>query len=86
MHQQAKDFTVFVKSILGDYFKNKMILDVGAGDINGNNRFLFENCSYNGNDVVPSKNTTIVSKTKDLQFENIYFDTIISSECLEHYP
>ena len=86
MHGQARDFTVFVKQILGDYFINKRVLDVGSGDINGNNRFLFENCEYDGNDVIQANNVTIVSKTKDLPFTDNTFDTIISTECFEHDP
>ena len=86
MHEEAKKFLLFVKSILPEYFENKIILDVGSGDINGNNRFLFNNCTYHGNDVIEGKNVTIVSKTKDLLFENNYFDTIISTECFEHDP
>mgnify|MGYP003324823520 CR=1 FL=1 len=62
------------------------MLDVGSGDINGNNNFLFENCEYNGNDVTEAKNVTIVSRTKDLPFEKESFDTIISTECFEHDP
>jgi len=46
MHIQSKNFTLFVKSILSNYFKNKIVLDVGSGDINGNNRELFEDCEY----------------------------------------
>jgi len=86
MHIQAKDFTLFVKKILSDYFINKKVLDVGSGDINGNNEFLFENCDNIGNDVIHAPNVTIVSKTKDLTFENNTFDTIISTECFEHDP
>jgi SAM-dependent methyltransferase len=86
MHTEARDFTVFVKSILQDYFVNKRVLDVGSGDINGNNSFLFENCIYDGNDVINAKNVTIVSKTKDLPFQDNSFDTIISTECFEHDP
>ena len=86
MHVEARDFTIFVKQILPSYFVNKTVLDVGAGDINGNNRFLFENCEYNGNDVVEAPNVTIVSKTKDLPFEDHSFDTIVSTECFEHDP
>jgi SAM-dependent methyltransferase len=86
MHTEARDFTVFVKSILSKYFNNKKILDVGSGDINGNNRFLFDNCTYEGNDVIKAPNVTIVSKTKDLPFEDNYFDTIVSTECFEHDP
>jgi SAM-dependent methyltransferase len=86
MHGESQNFTYFVKRILAEYFINKKVLDVGSGDINGNNRVLFENCEYNGNDVIPAKNVTIVSKTADLPFENYTFDTIISTECFEHDP
>jgi len=86
MHIQARDFTVFVKKIFPDLFINKRVLDVGSGDINGNNRFLFENCVYDGNDVIQAANVTIVSKTKDLLFDINTFDTIISTECFEHDP
>ena len=86
MHDQARNFTLFVKGILSNYFINKNVLDVGSGDINGNNRFLFENCNYSGNDVIEAPNVTIISKTKDLPFESEVFDTIISTECFEHDP
>jgi len=86
MHPEATDFTEFVRRILCNFFVSKRVLDVGSGDINGNNRFLFTNCEYDGNDVIQSNNTTIVSKTKDLPFSNNTFDTIISTECFEHDP
>jgi len=86
MHQSARDFTLYVKFILTTYFKNCKVLDVGGGDINGNNRFLFKNCEYHCNDVGEAPNVTIVSKTKDLKFEDNTFDTIISTECFEHDP
>jgi SAM-dependent methyltransferase len=86
MHDQARKFTLFVKNSLSEFFSNKKVLDVGSGDINGNNRFLFDNCEYHGNDVIPANNVTIVSKTKDLPFEDGYFDTIVSTECFEHDP
>lgn len=83
---EARDFTVFVKKILNNFFINKTVLDVGSGDINGNNGFLFENCYYIGNDVIEARNVSIVSKTKDLPFKSNIFDTIISTECFEHDP
>jgi len=86
MHKEAKEFMVFVKNMLPDYFKNKIVLDVGSGDINGNNRYLLEDCVYYGNDVIEAKNVTIVSKTKDLPFASCQFDTIVSTECFEHDP
>ena len=86
MHDQARHFTVFIKQLLPEYFVNKKVLDVGSGDINGNNRFLFDNCDYTGNDVIEAPNVTIVSKTKDLPISNDTFDTIVSTECFEHDP
>lgn len=86
MHEEARQFTLFARIIVKPYFIDKRVLDVGSGDINGNNRFLFERCEYHGNDVTESANTTIVSMTKDLPFENDSFDTIISTECFEHDP
>jgi len=86
MHDQARHFMSWAKSVLGDYFRSKRVLDVGSGDINGNNRHLFDGCLYEGNDVTVSKNATIVSKTKDLQINDNTFHTIVSTECFEHDP
>ena len=86
MHHEAKHFTIFVKNLLGRFFNGKCVLDVGSGDINGNNRHLFDNCEYHGNDVIQAPNVTIVSKTKDLPFPDNTFDTIASTECFEHDP
>lgn len=87
MHIEARDFLTFVASMLPQYFKGVRVLDVGSGDINGNNKFLFDATSiYRGNDVAPGKNVDIVSKTSKLPFKNPIFDTIISSECFEHDP
>jgi len=86
MHYQAKHFMDWVKSILPSYFINKKVIDIGGGDINGNNRYLFEDCEYDANDVCEANNVTIVSKTSQLPFSNSIFDTIISTECFEHDP
>jgi SAM-dependent methyltransferase len=87
MHTEARDFTVFVKEQFPEFFVGgKKVLDVGSGDINGNNRFLFTDCEYHGNDVAPAPNVTIVSKTAALPFEDETFDCIISTECFEHDP
>ena len=62
MHKEAREFTLFVRRILSEFFIGKVVLDVGSGDINGNNKFLFENCEYNGNDVIQAPNVTIVKQ------------------------
>ena len=84
MHLEVTKFIEFVQKMLPEYFIDKKVLDVGAGDINGNNRTFFTNCEYDGNDVIAAPNVTIVSKTKDLYYDDNTFDTIISTECFEH--
>lgn len=85
MHEEARNFTLYIKSKFPQYFENyRFVLDVGSADINGNNMFLFNNCIYISNDVVPSKNVIIVSETSKLPFSDASFDIIISTECFEH--
>jgi len=86
MHKEAKEFTEFAKQLFPSYFEEKTVLDVGSGDINGNNRYLFNKCSYFANDVIEAPNVNIVCKTKDLPFSKDTMDTIISTECFEHDP
>jgi len=83
MHIQAMQFMQFMKGKFPEQFQNKIVFDVGSGDINGNNRYLFENCNYAGNDVMKAPNVDYVCRTKDLPFDN-HFDTIVSTECFEH--
>jgi hypothetical protein len=86
MHKEAIHFINAMSSLFNHYFKDRTVLDVGGGDINGNNRHFFKNCIYICNDVVESPNVNCVSRTKDLLFRKQYFDTIISTECFEHDP
>jgi SAM-dependent methyltransferase len=88
MHIQAAAFTKFVKEVFPSFFNRPVkVLDVGSGDINGNNRSLFDNASdYTGNDVYAARNVTIVSKTAALTFPDNTFDVIVSTECFEHDP
>lgn len=83
-HDSERNFCIYVKNIYPDFFINKQILDCGSLDINGNNRFLFENCEYIGIDVGEGPNVDIVSLIHEFNYPKQYFDTIISTECFEH--
>jgi len=85
MHPEACRFFFTISRKYPYYFINKNVLDVGGGDINGNNRYLFTECSYTANDVVDAPNVTLVCRTKDIPNTQL-FDTIVSSECFEHDP
>ncbi len=64
-------------------FKNKDVLDVWSLDINGNNRYLFDDCTYTGIDLWEGKNVDIVCSAHEFHPGKQY-DTIISTEMLEH--
>jgi hypothetical protein len=88
MHQASRDFMEMVKNKYPEYFKEKYVLDVGSQDINGNNKYLFENCAYIGLDLGPGNNVDIVQHVADfyprLYGEEPQFDTIISTNAFEH--
>ena len=85
MHPQQRSFCERVKNILPEYFINKKVLDVGSLDVNGNNRYLFENCDYTGIDVSIGPNVDFASRGHEwVKPSGIPYDTIISTECFEH--
>ena len=87
MHPEARHFMEFVRSHMPNFFKESMVLDVGSGDINGNNRYLFDkSCHYIGNDVAAGANVDVVCRTSALSFPDETFGTIVSTECFEHDP
>lgn len=83
MHPEARAFLTYCLSLFRKYFKGKA-LDVGSGDINGNNKDLFSDCEYIGCDIYAGKNVDIVSKCHELPFDDEKFDIVLSSECFEH--
>jgi len=56
---------------------------VGALDINGNNRHLFEDYSYIGIDIGPGRNVDVISLGHEYKRDKL-FDVVISSEAFEH--
>ena len=86
MHTQVKEYCESVKAKHPEYFKDKNVLDVWSLDINGNNRYLFEDCEYIGIDLWEWPNVDIVCDiTKNEAFEKIWtYDVVISTEMLEH--
>ena len=83
MHRAVKEWCLGVKEKFPEYFKKCNILDVGSLDINGNNRYLFEGCHYEGLDIVAGKNVDFVVSVVDFESVNQY-DVIICTEMLEH--
>lgn len=82
-HVEQKVFFSKLKNKLSERFNNCSVLDIGSLDINGNNRFLFENYTYIGVDVGNGRNVDVVCKGHEYHSEEL-FDIVISSECFEH--
>lgn len=82
-HKIQADYCLLTKARFPLSFKSKDVLDVGSLDINGNNRYLFEDCQYTGIDLWEGKNVDIVCSAHEFNPWKQY-DTIISTEMLEH--
>lgn len=82
-HVQQVEFCTRVKDMFPELFKHVDVLDVGSLDINGNNRYLFEDFTYTGVDIGPGKNVDIVSLGHEFKPDKQY-DVVISTECFEH--
>jgi SAM-dependent methyltransferase len=64
-------------------------LDVGARDINGSYRHLFDQDDYLGYDLQPGPNVAVVgdvSNPYELPFQAQAFDLIVCGQVLEHCP
>lgn len=85
-HKIQQEFCLSIRKRFPKYFKNCKVLDIGSGDVNGNNQYLFKSCNLLGVDVAIGPNVDIIDKAENLKFTNEFFDTIISTECLEHNP
>tara|TARA_Y100000310_G_scaffold307289_1_gene349260 strand:- start:569 stop:1108 length:540 start_codon:yes stop_codon:yes gene_type:complete len=83
-HKEQKEFCMSIKRQFPKYFENKIVLDIGSGDVNGNNNHYFKDCFVLGNDVGYGPNVHLLGFAHELPFIDEYFDTIISTECLEH--
>lgn len=80
-HESQIRFCEKVKRLYPHLFRFQKVLDCGSLDINGNNRYLFEDCDYLGIDITEGDNVDKVCYTDEMQGE---FDVVISTEMLEH--
>ncbi len=72
-----------IKKLYPQYFVNKRILDIGALDINGNSKGLFENCDYIGLDLIEGPNVDVVSIAHEYNCTE-QFDVVLSTNAFEH--
>jgi SAM-dependent methyltransferase len=82
-HIEQQNYLTSVKNKFPSFFKGVKVLDIGSLDINGNNRYLFEDYNYTGIDIGDGPNVDIVCRGHEFQSKD-KFDVVISSECFEH--
>lgn len=82
-HEEQKIFLSYVKNKYPEKFQNCRVLDIGSLDINGNNRYLFENYEYVGLDIGMGENVDVVCRGHEYK-DDVKFDVVVSSECFEH--
>lgn len=83
MHRSVIKFIARVKERYPDSFNTKKVLEVGSLDINGSVRPFFLKCNYTGLDIIAGPGVDVVSPVHQYQPAGL-FDTIISTEMLEH--
>lgn len=82
-HESQISFLLKVKALMAEKFKNCRVLDIGSLDLNGNNRYLFEDYKYLGVDIGYGENVDLVCCGHEVK-DAYGFDVVISTECLEH--
>jgi SAM-dependent methyltransferase len=85
MHKSVQRYCEAVRRRFPDHFTSVSALDCGSLDINGNNRYLFNNSRYIGIDIAHGPNVQIVTRVHEFHpADGKLYDTIISTEMLEH--
>lgn len=86
MHHEQMQFVKEVWSWHRYTYAGCRVVDLGAGDCNGNNRDLFEGCDYLGVDVAAGPNVDLVSPAHLAPIEDASAGVVICTEMLEHDP
>ena len=84
MHESSfKEMKLFVESLPKD--KRLSVCDVGACDLNGSYKSLFEGHNYTGVDIAAGNNVDVVlTSMYSFPFEDVTFDVVISGQTIEH--
>ena len=84
-HREQREWCELVKYAHDEFFVGTNVLDIGSLDINGNNRYLFEQCDYTGIDIGDGPNVDLVIKGHLHRIDiDKNYDVVISTECFEH--
>jgi|TARA_R110000764_G_scaffold3051_1_gene12872 SAM-dependent methyltransferase len=85
-HKQQNDYVNKIKSKFPNSFKNNKVLGIGTFNVVGTEDQYFDECDYQGLDLLPGEGVDIVCPAQEYNAPDNTFDTIISCECFEHNP
>lgn len=85
-HAQQSEFFSLIKASYDNHFSSAKVIEVGALNINGSVRELFEGGDYIGVDLDAGEGVDFAMPGQLLEFATGRFDTAISAECFEHNP
>ena len=83
-HPAQVHYCLSVKNRYPQHFKNVSVCDLGSLDINGNNRYLFNEYTYVGVDIGAGRNVTTICSSHEYAPVSDKYDVVVSTECLEH--
>ena len=83
-HAAQRLFFATVKARYPDSFRRVRVLDCGSLNVNGTLRDFFEESDYLGVDIRAGRDVDLVSHIHALPDDLGPFDTVVSSEMLEH--
>lgn len=85
-HKEQNDFVYKIKNQFPNSFKNVKVLGIGTFNVVGTEDGYFDECDYQGLDLLPGDGVDIVCPAQEYNAPSNTFDTIISCECFEHNP
>ena len=83
-HTDQRVWCEAIKVVFPEYFRNTNVLDVGSADLNGSNKYLFDECRYKGIDILPWKNVDIIDTMHKHDFKGERFNVVVSTNAFEH--
>jgi len=85
MHLQIYRYIGLLRLRLPQFFEDCKVCDFGSLDVNGTNKGHFKDCTYIGIDIGPGPNVDHISLAHEFrEYKDAYFDTVLSTDMLEH--
>lgn len=85
-HEEQTEFVQIIKRHLPSYFSGSKVIEIGALDINGSIRGMFQSQLYVGVDLDAGPSVDLIGPGQLVDLPSESFDCAVSLECFEHNP